>query len=207
MRTTIRLLLLGGVVYAAPIFLLPGCQPGAPTQTADLSSPPSSDGGTAADLAGGSGGMDPESDPLLQGITALHNKARASVNPQPAVAIPPLTWDPTLAAAAQAVADSCSFSYNSMGNGDNSVASIAPTTAAKVVSSWTAEAARYTYSTNMCSSGTCAHYTQVVWRDSQKLGCGQKTCTMNSPFSGNPTWYYWICFYSPKGNVSGQMPY
>ena len=205
MRTAIRLLLLGGMAYAAPLLLQLGCQPAAPTQAPDA-------GSGSTDLAGTtnfdlSGTVNPESDPALQGITALHNQARAAVNPQPAVPIPLLTWDPAVAAAAQAVADSCMTSFNSSGYGYNSVAAIMATTPARVVSDWTGEARNYTYATNTCAAGTCSHYTQVVWRDSQKLGCGQKTCTMNSPFTNYPTWYYWVCFYSPAGNVSGQKPY
>jgi uncharacterized protein YkwD len=172
-------------------------------QGTDAGSPPAD--AASADLATLSG---PESDPLLKGITALHNQVRASVSPQPAVPIPPLVWDPTLAAAAQAVVDNCMTSYSSGGNGTNSVASIsAQSSASTVVNAWKSEAARYDYATNTCSSGTCAHYTQVVWRDSQKLGCAQKTCTTNSPFQNYPTWYFWVCFYSPAGNVNGQKPY
>lgn len=214
-------LLLGSVVGAAVPVLLAGCQSTDATQVTDGGAPdPGNSDGGAADLTGRSGSSDlggganpdlfgsanPESDPKVSGITALHNQARAAVSPKPAVAIPQLVWNATVAAAAQAVANTCMFQHSSNGYGENIYASAgtAPTPAA-VVSSWTAEAANYNYNNNTCAS-TCGHYTQVVWRSSQRLGCAQQTCTKNSPFPGFTTWNFWVCDYDPPGN-SGGRPY
>ncbi len=60
----------------------------------------------------------------------------------------------------------------------------------------------------VCSGGMCGHYTQIVWRSTQKLGCGIKVCTKNSPFGASfPTWTYVVCNYQPPGNIIGQKPY
>ena len=44
------------------------------------------------------------------------------------------------------------------------------------MSAWVSEAADYDYATNTCSA-VCGHYTQIVWRDTQDVGCGIKNCT------------------------------
>ncbi len=42
------------------------------------------------------------------------------------------------------------------------------------------------------------HYTQIIWRDTQRLGCGLATG------SGRD---YLVCRYSPQGNIVGQIAY
>ncbi len=151
------------------------------------------------------GSSNPEADPKLQGITALHNQARANVSPQPATPIPPLMWDNTVAMAAQAVANKCVFQHSNNGYGENLYASTNTATPAAVVNYWMMEAQSYNYSTNTCSS-ICGHYTQVVWRNTTSVGCAEKTCTTGSPF-GSGSWYFVVCDYNPPGNFTGQKPY
>lgn len=119
-----------------------------------------------------------------------------------------MTWDATVAAAAQAWADQCNFSHNAAGYGQNLYASAGggPPTPTAVLSSWVSEAQNYSYANNTCS-GVCGHYTQVVWRNSTLLGCGIKACSTNSPFDNFPNWYIVVCDYSPAGNVNGARPY
>jgi pathogenesis-related protein 1 len=171
----------------------------------------SSTGGKATGGSGGVAGNCPEGNTLLCGMVAAHNAARAAVNPVPSTPLPAMTWDATVAAAAQSWADQCNFSHNTGGYGQNLYASSARSASAaptpqSVVDSWVSEAANYTYATNSCS-GTCGHYTQVVWRNSTLLGCGMTYCTTGSPFSGFSTWYNVVCDYSPPGNYVGQKPY
>jgi uncharacterized protein YkwD len=141
-------------------------------------------------------------------MTAAHNAARAAVTPAPTTPLPAMSWDATVAAAAQSWADQCNFSHNTQGYGQNLYASAGggPPTPQSVVSDWVSESANYTYSTNSCN-GTCGHYTQVVWRTSVSLGCGIKACSTGSPFTGFPNWYIVVCNYSPPGNYTGQKPY
>lgn len=48
----------------------------------------------------------------------------------------------------------------------------------------------------------CGHYTQLVWRNTQRVGCGYSTCEVDG-------WSYgvWVCNYDPPGNFIGQEPY
>jgi uncharacterized protein YkwD len=141
-------------------------------------------------------------------MTAQHNAARANVSPVPATPLPAMSWDATVAAAAQAWADQCMFSHNAGNYGQNLYASTggSPPSPKTVVDNWVSEVSDYNYAANTCS-GVCGHYTQVVWRSSTLLGCGIKTCTTNSPFSGSGAWYIVVCNYSPAGNFNNQKPY
>ncbi|CAH1441532.1 unnamed protein product [Lactuca virosa] len=45
----------------------------------------------------------------------------------------------------------------------------------------------------------CGHYTQVVWRNSVRLGCARVQCN-------NDAWFV-TCNYDPPGNYVGEKPY
>ena len=66
-----------------------------------------------------------------------------------------------------------------------------------VVETWAAELADYDAKKNRCK-GVCGHYTQIVWRKSQRLGCGMASCGDTE---------VWVCNYDPPGNFLGQRPY
>ena len=71
---------------------------------------------------------------------------------------------------------------------------------AQVVDSWGSEKRDYDATSNRCAPGkVCGHYTQIVWRDSQEIGCAMAQC---SDFS-----QVWVCRYSPAGNYVGRRPY
>lgn len=171
------------------------------------------DDGGATDMAGSVGDMSqsgggPEGSAQLNGITAAHNAARAAVMPVPTTPLPELTWSTTVAAAAQAWADKCSFKHSGNGYGENIYADTGQGDAQAVVADWVSEKANYNYSANTCSK-ICGHYTQVVWRNSLRLGCAVKQCTTGSPFGSfnGGKWNFWVCDYDPAGNFSGQRPY
>jgi hypothetical protein len=82
-------------------------------------------------------------------------------------------------------------------------------TAQAVVDLWASEKTCYTYGpfergdrcTAACNdSGGCGHYTQLVWRNTNVIGCGVATCT-----SGDSE--VWVCNYDPPGNFVGEVPY
>lgn len=158
----------------------------------------SSEDGDGDDLAAGE-------PPAIRGITAAHNDARAAVQPPAAQPIQPLSWSSEVAAAAQAHANRCDFRHSGNGYGENLFATSGSVTPADVVAAWVSEAADYDHASNSCD-GTCGHYTQVVWADSLRLGCGVAKCTAGSPFSGG-AWQIWVCNYDPPGNVIGRPPY
>lgn len=167
------------------------------------------DGGGAGGADGGTGGGgDPEGNTLLNGITAAHNVARAGVMPAPTTPMPPLTWDTTVAATAQAWANTCQWKHSGGSYGENIFADTGQSNSQAVVADWVSEKKNYTYSTNTCT-GVCGHYTQVVWAKSLRLGCGVKQCTTGSPFGSfnGGKWNFWVCNYDPAGNFSGQKPY
>jgi pathogenesis-related protein 1 len=175
--------------------------------------------GTGMD-AGTDAGMPTGSDPetgRCKGITAMHNLVRANAsNPTPNPALPPLTWSVDLAKTAQAYAEKlaaqCSNSpAHSMapGLGENLAASFGATMSAQqAVDGWAGEKACWTYgdfgTTDACNaqcasqmhSDGCGHYTQIIWRDTTQLGCGVASCG-----SGAGLKDYWICNYSPQGNI------
>lgn len=139
----------------------------------------------------------------LQGITEAHNRVREPLS------LPPLTWSPELARYAQSWADKlkrrgCDLEHrpgkgpDAQKYGENLFgASGQAATSEQVVAAWAAEVADYDAKTGRCR-GVCGHYTQIVWRSSQRLGCGVATCGDSE---------VWVCNYDPPGNFLGQRPY
>jgi pathogenesis-related protein 1 len=155
----------------------------------------------------------------LAGTLAAQNDVRANASPTPVPPLDPFCWSDAAAANAQAWADGCNYGHNpnlgTVGYGENIYAaaytgSMPPpgwNPPVNAVDSWASEAADYDFSTNSCSS-VCGHYTQLVWRDTEAVGCGIKVCTTNSPFGPSfPTWTFVVCDYNPPGNFVGQQPY
>ncbi len=149
--------------------------------------------------------------PALAGMTADHNQVRAGVSPAAEPPLAPLTWSSDVAQTAQAWASQCRFEHNpNRGQLGENLAAFTDTSgsAQKAVAQWASEAADYDYATNSCAAGkTCGHYTQIVWRGAQILGCGVQDCATGSPFPGFLNWQFFVCDYSPPGNVIGQRPY
>ncbi len=152
----------------------------------------------------------PDTEPgRLAGITRLHNDVRAMIQ---GAGLPPLSWDPQLAATAQSYAALCVYKHSmAAGLGEN-IAAFAPGgsgTAARTVKSWADEKVDYNYQANTCAAGKqCGHYTQIVWKATLRLGCGVQTCTSGSPFGAQfPTWDFYVCNYTPPGNYVGRKPY
>ena len=154
---------------------------------------------------GGSGATG-EEDPGVAGIVAAHNAARAAVQPAPAAPLAPLTWSAAAFEQARAWAARCQWGHNpTRGSfGENLFATSGDTTSQAVVDTWVSEKSDYDYAANSCS-GTCGHYTQVVWSATTGVGCAAQTCTSGSPFGGG-SWQFWVCDYTPPGN-SGGRPY
>ncbi len=151
--------------------------------------------------------------PEAQAWLDAQNAVRRNVQPAPTAPLPALTWSGDAAAVAQAWASGCTFSHNpERGNRGENIAANAPAGSWGVgdaVSSWAGEAQSYDYATNTCASGqVCGHYTQIVWRDTTRVGCAHTTCSTGSPFGPTfPTWDFWVCDYEPPGNDVGERPY
>ncbi|KAJ4823027.1 hypothetical protein Tsubulata_009234 [Turnera subulata] len=102
-----------------------------------------------------------------------HNSARA------AVGVEPLTWDKTVADYAQNYANQraadCNLVHSNGQYGENIAWGTGDMSAAAAVKSWVDEKAFYDYASDSCAAGKeCGHYTQVVWRDSKRVGCAKQ---------------------------------
>jgi pathogenesis-related protein 1 len=127
-----------------------------------------------------------------------HNKARSEVG------VGPITWDSNVASYAQNYVNqlrgSCQLVHSGGPYGENLAWSSADLTATAAVNMWVGEKPNYNYNSNSCVGGECLHYTQVVWRNSVRLGCAKAKCN-----NGRSTIV--SCNYDPPGNYRGQRPY
>ena len=186
----------------------------------------SSGGNGAAGGTAGFAGADTgdHSNPLPQDVidafVAAHNAARARTDlvPLPDPALPPVTWDAILADSAYNYLSQCVASdgqlvdhnaarqadYEALGGtgyvGENIYASTGNTVnPAAAVDSWMSEKPDYDYTTNNISAA--GHYTQVVWRNSVRIGCAIVNCP-SVKFNNTI-----LCDYAPGGNITNQKPY
>ena len=135
----------------------------------------------------------------------LHNKARADVG------VRPLAWSKNLAMYAQAWADhlastSCRMEHRPHSgqwmqkHGENLlIGTVGYHGVVDAVRAWESEKSVYhgeaLTSSNWYPSG---HYTQMVWKNTSKIGCAKAECRGNVIV---------VCNYDPPGNVLGQKPY
>lgn len=132
-----------------------------------------------------------------QDFLDAHNPARAEVG------VPPLIWNDTVAAYAQAYAVKraldCALEHSQGPYGENIAEGSWDLTAKEAVDMWVGEKSSYDYNSNSCVGGQCLHYTQVVWRNTQSVGCGKAPCSNG--------WTFISCNYYPPGNYIGERPY
>ncbi|XP_078687298.1 uncharacterized protein LOC144919664 [Branchiostoma floridae x Branchiostoma belcheri] len=145
----------------------------------------------------------------IQTILDAHNRYRSYVYPS-AANMKKMEWDHLLQQMAQAWADGCRFQkgvvstiqhpYNHASLGQNMgmvLQNFKPVE--QLVSDWHKEGRYYIYETGECMQRrpfTCDEYTQMVWADTTKLGCGWTQC---SDMGGIPADFL-VCYYSPGGN-------
>ncbi len=110
----------------------------------------------------------------------------------------PLVWSEDLAASAQAVADSCPSGHSDTHYGENLAWVSSNRSPLFIVKLWYEEEPSYDYAKPGFSAKT-GHFTQIVWKSTRELGCGQKNgCNTRIP-------NVWVCHYDPPGNYSGQF--
>jgi uncharacterized protein YkwD len=133
-------------------------------------------------------------------ILTEHNKERQLL------AIPDLIWSNELAEYASEWALQLAEEDNGIHHrdfdayGENiSWFSAAPDDYAKGVSLWNDEKKYYKYKAIGNDWAKTGHYTQVIWKNTQRVGCG---CALGA--SGA---LFFVCNYDPPGNYSGQKPY
>jgi len=150
------------------------------------------------------GPEEPALDPFAQAFVDAHNDARDRPEPTPEPALPDLTWDEDLATIAADWAAACVFEHSTGETGENLAAYSYEVEPAEVVDGWFSEIAYYDYASNSCEAGqACGHYTQVVWRDTLRVGCAVQACDLEGFGRGD----FWVCEYDPAGNWVGELPY
>jgi pathogenesis-related protein 1 len=136
------------------------------------------------------------------------------------VSIPDLIWDPTVAAIAQAWADSL-IKRNPPAGGHRKAEELRQLglgeswylvwsegspdlSALAAVESWAEEEKWYNFESDTCAPAKdCLHYTQLVWSTTRRLGAGRAVRTTDD----GRTYVIWVCNYAPAGNIKGERPY
>lgn len=141
----------------------------------------------------------------VQQLIRLHNKARANVG------VSPVVWSRKLAIYAQKWADNlasidCDLIHRPRSGkwkqdyGENLfMGTSSYYGVADAVRSWESEKIYY-HGENLNSSNyhDSGHYTQIVWKNTEQIGCAKAECNGNLIV---------VCNYNPPGNVLGQKPY
>ncbi|XP_076241858.1 venom allergen 3-like [Calliopsis andreniformis] len=153
-------------------------------------------------------------------IVNLHNQLRQRVasgketrgnpGPQPPAAnMQTLTWDDELAKVAQRWANQCTFGHDKCRDverykvgqnvGIRMTSGTQDTKVSDIIMMWYNEVEdfnrnivnKYRFQSNV------GHYTQIVWANTNKIGCGKIV------YASNWNNYYLVCDYGPAGNVLG----
>ena len=136
----------------------------------------------------------------INAITAYHNKVRADVG------VAPLVWSDDLAGYARQWANTLATSACSMKHrnpnayGENLFqGTFGAYTAVDAAKAWETEKKDYAGGVLTESNWHPAgHYTQMVWRQTTRLGCGEAVCRNTLIVA---------CNYDPPGKVLGRKPY
>jgi len=139
-----------------------------------------------------------------QKMLALHNQVRADVG------VGPLRWSEDLAHYAQQWADHlaatrCGLQHRPRSGkwrgdfGENLfMGTIGYYGIADAVKDWAAEKRLYPGGPYRASWRGVGHYTQIVWRNTRRVGCATSVCKGNLIV---------VCNYDPPGNYIGEYPY
>jgi hypothetical protein len=136
-------------------------------------------------------------------VLAVHNRERA------AVGAPPLRWDPDLARGAASYGPALAAlgklrhatPDQRAGQGENLwMGTAGAYQLEEMIGHWAAEKSlfrpgRFPHVMTRGKWQDVAHYTQMIWRGTARVGCAVHTTAK---------WDFLICRYSPPGNVVGQ---
>jgi hypothetical protein len=144
-----------------------------------------------------------------------HNERRAKH------CVPKLTVSLELERAAKAWADACVYEHDESirGSVGENIAAAWPTlTSTKAIGDWYDEIGRYdfdhpidSYKAALNADPTdhtkeVRHFTQVVWKATREVGCAMANCEAPTPDGTNSVWKFFVCRYSPPGNINGTDP-
>jgi len=109
-----------------------------------------------------------------------------------------LQWDTGVEAQAQEWADGCRIPLeHSSGTGNGENLAYGQGGMHEAIKAWYNEIIHYDYSNHGFSPGT-GHFTQVIWKNTNRLGCAMGNCP-------NVSGGYWVCQYNPPGNYIGEF--
>ncbi len=161
----------------------------------------------------------PANSSLVDSSTAVdvHNKWRNLLNqgklsgqPIPNPFLADVHWDDELAKSAQAHSDQCIWEHSGTG-GENLYAHTGSWgSMEKGIDQWAEEYKSYDYSSNQSIDGNVVgHYTQLVWENTTKIGCGKTQCAPIKNSDGTDLWSgtMYTCQYRSSGNWVGYKPY
>uniref|UniRef100_A0A8C1KTU6 SCP domain-containing protein n=1 Tax=Cyprinus carpio TaxID=7962 RepID=A0A8C1KTU6_CYPCA len=122
-----------------------------------------------------------------------------------------LVWDETLRVVAEAYAAKCIWDHNpqleELSLGENLFVNTGPFNATKALLNWFQEHVDYDFETNNCPEDKmCGHYTQMVWADSNRIGCATHFCDTLEGLGFKKATLL-VCDYYPTGNYEGRKPY
>jgi hypothetical protein len=162
-------------------------------------------------------------------IVHQHNKARHVHR------LPPIEWDVSLSAGAQAHANECEFFHSLDDHRASEYSKISGTihTTAKTarvgesiiadsedddddeeieVDGFFAHTAQWNCELDKCEpqegvKPACGSLRQALNKRTTKIGCGYKVCQLNSPFGdASPKWNFLVCWYNPA-LAPGERPF
>jgi len=140
----------------------------------------------------------------------LLNQGSLESQPVPNPYIADMYWDESLADSAQAHSDKCVWEHSGV-SGENLYAHTGDMGSMEDgVNLWAQEHENYDYDSNTSINGNViGHYTQVVWENTLKVGCGKTQCSpiLKSDGSVLFTGTIYTCQYQQPGNWVGQKSY
>jgi pathogenesis-related protein 1 len=147
--------------------------------------------------------------PDARAYVDAHNQVRAAVK-EPAgysgswQPVPPVAWSDEVAATAQQWANHLKETKNcglehAMGSGyGENLAAGTSVDAERAVEMWASEIENYSYSPKYTFETNTGHYTQIVWRGTERIGCASAACSNRNVV---------VCRYDPPGNFIGAKIY
>ncbi|KAH7710333.1 LON-1 protein [Aphelenchoides avenae] len=138
---------------------------------------------------------EPPNEQVKMWITSEHNRYRRMI---PATNMRLMYWSEELARSAQYHANHCDFRHSRgrVNVGEN-IWGAGYTYYQEALSIWFNEGRNpYCYG-NTAWKAFCGHFFQMVWADSNLIGCGFARCTWRNSF---------VCHYAPRGNTIGRKP-
>lgn len=156
-----------------------------------------------------SGNVDPSSqgeeaiqtpNPSATGDTNIGEYAKKCINKhnddRSKHSAPKMSWNQTLADYAKKYLQNqnCVFAHSGGPYGEN--IAMGYDSAEDAIKAWYDEYKSYNFKSGQFSEGT-GHFTQMVWKSSEQIGCADVDCGSKGKFMA--------CEYFPRGNVAGQF--